>query len=135
MQPHVDSTFVGVPASSPSRPRIHGLLATLGLMYFSVMALGVNRVLPIFATLFIGVGVDVPRPTVALLSAPSWFLPAAFALGAILIITKASVGLSRPQLRIVNYALLLIGAVLPAAIIFLLNLPLFALLVKLILPR
>jgi hypothetical protein len=135
MQPRVDATFDASLATSPNRPRTHWLLTAEGLFYFAIMAVGINRTLPTFTTLFADVGVHVPWPTRVLLSSTSWLLPAAFAVGALLIVAKTSVGFSRPQRRVVNYAIIFIGAVLPAAIFFLLSLPLVVLIAKGIGPR
>src|ERR1700722_14604483 len=130
MLPRVDATFDASLATSPNRPRIHGFLAAVAFVYFVGMAGTITGIFPSFITLFAGLQVDVPWPTRVLLDSHSWFLPPVFAIGAILIVAKDSVGFSRPQLRIVNSALLFIGAILPGAILFVLCLPLLVLIVR-----
>jgi len=130
MQSRVCPALVGVPAASPNKSRIRWpLTAVLGLS-FVWLALDITRILPIFSKLFTGIGVEIPLPTRALLSSPWWFLPAVFAVGALLAVAKSFVALNKLQLRVVNIAFILIGLS-PFVVLVLVYLPLFMLVGKL----
>jgi hypothetical protein len=131
MLPPANTAFLGVPSPSRNRSPIAWLLAVVRCLFFLWLAAGIPRILPIFATLFAGIGVHVPWPTRVLLSSGSWFLIAAFAVGAMLVLAKTSVKFSSLQLRVVNVVLILIGGGLPLLIVLLMYLPLFMLIGKL----
>ena len=131
MQPPVDSAFVGFPAASPKSSRIPWLIVVVGCLYFLWLAVVFTRTIPIFTKLYAGLGVELPLPTRILLSPHFWFLPIVFTVAAMLTVAKKLVEFSRRQLRVVNVALIVIGAVLPALLVWFLYLPLFALIGKL----
>jgi hypothetical protein len=131
MQPPADTAFIAVPSRAPNRSPIAWMLVVVQCLFFLWLAAGIPRILPIFATLFAGIGVHVPWPTRVLLSSGSWFLIAAFAVGAMLVLAKTSVKFSSLQLRVVNVVLILIGGGLPLLIVLLMYLPLFLLIGKL----
>lgn len=128
MQPSADSALLGFPSASPKGSRISWSVV-VGCVYFILLALGFARVIPVFSRLY-GVGVDLPLPTRILLSLHFWILPMVFAGAAMLNIAKRLAHFSRRQLHIVNFALILMGAVLPVLIVWYLCLPLFGLIGK-----
>jgi type II secretory pathway component PulF len=106
-------------------------MVVVGCLYFVCLAVGFGRAILPFTKLYEGLGVELPLPTRILLSFHSWFAPIVFALAAMLTVAKKLVEFSRRQLRVVNIALVVIGAVLPGLFVLFLYLPLFVLIGKL----
>ena len=131
MQPPVDPAFVGFPVASPKSSRIPWFMVVVGCFYFLWLAFIFTRTIPVFSKLYEGLGVELPLPTRILLSLHYWFLPSVFTIAALLTIAKKLVEFSERQLRVVNVALIVIGAVLPASVFCILYLPLFVLIGKL----
>ena len=130
MQPLVDTAVVGVPAASPNRSRIPWFMVAVGCLYFLWLAVGFSITIPIFTKLFAGLGVELPLPTRILLS-HFYFLPIVFTVASILTVATKLAEFTRPQVRVINLILIVIGAVLPALLVLLLYLPLFMLIGKL----
>jgi len=131
MQPPVDPAFVGFPAASPKSGRIPWFMVVVGCLYFVWLAVGFTRAIPYCTKLYGGLGVELPLPTRILLSTNFWSLPIVFIAAAMLTVAKKLAGFSRRQLRVVNIVLIVIGAVLPALLVWFLYLPLFSLIGKL----
>lgn len=132
MEPPVNSAHLGFPSQlSPKVSRIPWLVVVVSCLYFVWVGFGFTSVLSIFSKLYGSMGVGLPLPTRILLSSRLWLLPLLFTGAAMLTIAIRLVEFSRRQLRIVGVALFLIGAVLPALIVWSLYMPLFALIGKL----
>jgi hypothetical protein len=131
MQAPVDPAFVGLPAASPNGSRIPWFMVVVGCFYFVWLAVAFNRAILPFAKLYAGLGVELPLPTRFLLSFHFWFAPIVSVVAAMLTVAKKLVEFSRRQLRVVNIAIVVIGAVLPGLFVLFLYLPLFVLIGKL----
>lgn len=132
MPPPVDSVLPGLPSpSSPEGSHVSWFVVIAGCLYFVSLGVGFEKVIQPFSKLFAGLGVELPLPTRILLSSHSWLLPILFIGAAMLTVAKRLAHFSRRQLHIVNAALILIGLVLPALIMWTLYMPLFALIGRL----
>jgi hypothetical protein len=131
MQQPVDTAFVGFPAASPKSSRIPWFMVVVGCLYFLWLAVGFTTTIPIFTTLYAGLGVELPLPTRILLSSHFWFLPIVFIVAAMLTVAKKLAEFNKRQLRVVNIVLIVFGAVFPALLVWFLYLPLFVLIGKL----
>jgi hypothetical protein len=106
-------------------------MVVVGCLYFLWLAVGFTRTIPIFTTLYAGLGVELPLPTRILLSSHFWFLPIVFIVAAMLTVAKKLAEFNKRQLRVVNIVLIVFGAVFPALVVWFLYLPLFVLIGKL----
>jgi hypothetical protein len=133
MQPAGDTATVGFPAASPRSPRIQWFMVIGGCLYFLWLAVSSTKTIQIFAKLFASLGVELPLPTRILLSHFShfYFLPTVFTVAAMLTVATKLAEFSRRQLGVINFVLIVIGAVLPPLLALFLYLPLFVLIGKL----
>lgn len=129
MQPPVDPAFVGFPAASPKSSRISWFMVVVGCPYFVWLTIAFSRAIPHFTKLYGGVELSPSLPNLAFLS---------FLVSAIRVHRYGDahrhkeIGRVTGRLfRVVNIVLIVIGAVLPALLVWFLYLPLFALIGRL----
>ena len=112
--------------------RLFSWLATVIVALFSVLSgLYVVLVIPSFATLFQGLGVELPLPTRLLLATYKWFIPLLFVALAVFVIWKE---FSLPEVRykiVVTITVFLASLTGPGLVVFILYQPLFVLIKKL----
>jgi len=97
--------------------------AVMCCLYFLVAYRCFLGVIPMFAKLFEGLGVEVPLPTRFLIATFWWLLPAIFLGAAALIIARQFVRLDGLRLRFTNFVLIFVGGVLVPLIVLDLYLP------------
>lgn len=112
-------------------PRVPLPHAVACCFYFLITCLGVVKVIPIFATLFDGLGVDVPLLTHFTIATYQWLYPVFFLAAAALTIVKQFVQLDATRLRVTNLFLIFVGAGLVPLTILAMYLPLLELIWKL----
>jgi hypothetical protein len=131
MQTSPSSCEGGLPTSHRQGSRVYWYVALIGSLYLFLCYFFIAKVLPIFATLFEGLGVDLPLPTRVLITGRSWFFPVVFVVVALLAAARKFLQLDRFQLRIFDGILIFLClTILPLAILVL-YLPLFDLIRKL----
>ena len=115
--------------SAQKGSRVPWYVAIIGCVYYAGLCLSLGRVVPVFAQLFVGIGVDLPLPTRILFSTHAWLFPFLF-LGAVIVtLVKQIAVLKGSQRRIANRFLLFIGVIFPALVVF--YLPLLVLIYRL----
>ncbi len=102
----------------------------LGAIYFLFLYFAFAKVVPIFATLFAGLGVDVPLPTRFLLSTHSWLFPVLLVGSTILYLSILFWQLNRRKSRLPTFVFLIVGIAFMPLMILILYLPLFYLIYK-----
>lgn len=112
----------------PQVGKLFSWLATIIVALFSVLSgLYIVRTIPIFATMFQGLGVALPLPTRVLLATYYWLLPLFFIALAVFVIWKE---ISLRELRyrfVVTITVFLASLSAPGLVIFVLYQPLFVL--------
>lgn len=125
------SSESGLPTSSRPVSYVYWYAVAIGSLYLFLIYLFIEKVVPIFVTLFVGLGVDLPLPTRLLMTAHSWLFPVAFLSGAVLATARRFLTLDKLQRRIFDVFLIFLGLVIVPLAILVLYLPLFELIHKL----
>jgi hypothetical protein len=126
-----NSALFPLPGSVQKGSRLPWYVAIIGCVYYAWFCISLRRAVPIFAQLFVGIGVDLPLPTRLLFSTYAWLFPVLFLGAVIVMLVKQIAVLNDSQRRIANWFLLFIGAVFPALVVLALYLPLFVLIHRL----
>jgi hypothetical protein len=111
--------------------RIPWYIAALGAIHFLFLYIALAKVVPIFANLFAGLGVDPPLPTRFLIATHSWIFPVLFVGSAILYLSIPFWQLSRHRRRLFTFVFIFVGFAFAPLIIVILYLPMFDLIHKL----
>lgn len=126
-----NSAFFPLSAPGQKGSRLPWYVTLIGCVYYGWLGLGFQKVIPIFAKLFDGLGVELPLPTRFLLCNYLWFLPGLYLAAIFLTILNQFAFFDQRQQRFANWYLLFAGAVLPSLLALTLYLPLFVLIHKL----
>ena len=112
--------------------KLFSWLATAIVALFCVLTgLSLARAIPTFATMFQGLGVELPLPTRVLLDTYKWFIPLLFVALAVFVIWKE---FSLREIRyrvVVTITVFLASLTAPGLVVFILYQPLFVLMKKL----
>jgi hypothetical protein len=118
------------PGSAQKGSRIPWYVAVIGCVYYAWLWLSLHVAIPIFAQLFMGLGIDLPLPTRILFLTYAWLFPVLFLGALILTLARHFAVLNDSQRPIANWCLLFIGAIFPALVVLALYWPLFVLTYK-----
>jgi len=107
------------------------ILAAFVTFFCLVLAMASVRFVQPFATLFHGLGVDMPWPTRFLTATYSWFLPAYFLSLAVAAFTKEWLSSDFRLKRLISVRILLAAIVMIGVVFFVLYLPIITIAAKL----
>ena len=100
-------------------------------IYFAILCRGLFIFIPIFAQLFVGLGVDLPFPTNILMVTYRWSLPLFYLSASTIAVVKQFVALQGIRLRLADFTLIFAGILVPPLVVFCMYLPLFVLIHRL----
>ena len=105
---------------------------TLGCcIYFGILCVLLLKVVPIYATLFEGLSVELPFPTDVLIATYRWSLPLFYLFAIAVAVVRQFLSIRGIRLRLANFTLIFAGILVPPLVILCMYLPLFVLTHKL----